>query len=435
MLHSATAQRTMSSLVQKELAAQEYVDVKAHLDFAANSFLVLAAYLMRCSGYMKDEHISGLKFLTFGISLPVLICSTMWTAEFKAEMFTIMIVSASVHLFVPVVSYIMYSRVKPSDLRGFMQMVNQGEGLAYAYQAALASFGPEGLAGMCLWDLGGNIWLAMFGNGIAASVFRPPPPGDSAESAGILRDDAEPPVLVGQPLRQRCGTNDKKVSPIEGIPEPRVEHSPVYNFSVQVVPSPSPPPALQPQLATMSTRGDLEAMAAVLEEPAASAARGILGRTGRCWKAAAPILKLPMLWGVCVGLILNLCRVPLHYMPVKVMHVLAQCFPPLLYVLLGSVLRFRLGAKEYRIVLQALVCRWMLLGAISVLIWHSSLDKFVRAVAVLALATPCTTTLLIYGAEFGFDAGRCAMTYNISALCSFMAIHLINLFLVAEVPA
>lgn len=178
-------------------------------------------------------------------------------------------------------------------------------------------------------------------------------------------------------------------------------------------------------------------MAGVLEDPSTSAFRElyqcIAGRD--CWRVIVPILKLPMLWGVLAGLLLNFFQMPLHYGPIKVMHLLAQCFPPLLYILLGSVLRFRLGLWEYLTVLRSLACRTALYLVIGVAIWFSPLDSFVRGVAVLCLSCPCSTTLLIYGAEFNYDAPRCAMTYNFSALLSALMIHLWSIVLITPKAA
>lgn len=412
----------MSSVLQAELSRPDYADVRSHMDFAANACLVLAAYAMRYTGYMKDEHIAGLKFLTFGVSLPVVLCSVLWTAEFKASLLIVGGLSMLVHALIPLVVYVMYCRVKPNERRGYMAMATQGCGLPFSYQAILSTLGPEGLTAACLWEIGGNLWLVIIGNGIVASLFKPP--ADNYECKETLTEGTgEQPEVIGQTVRQRC----------ESAPE----------FSSLGVPNPDNKQEPRPKLVPMSSHhnlsinaADLEAMANVLD--GSSSVTGVsrqalrsAGAGKKCWQVLEPIFKLPLLWGVVAGIGLNVCQVPFHYMPIKVMHILAQCFPPLLYILLGSVLQFRLGREEYIIVLQALACRWLLLGSIAAAVWFSTLDKLVRGVVILCLATPVSTTFLIYAAEFGYNAQRIAMTYNISAVFSVLLIHVLNTCLVA----
>eukprot|EP00928_Gymnodinium_smaydae_P032109 TRINITY_DN2333_c0_g3_i1.p1 TRINITY_DN2333_c0_g3~~TRINITY_DN2333_c0_g3_i1.p1 ORF type:complete len:437 (-),score=46.72 TRINITY_DN2333_c0_g3_i1:11-1321(-) len=434
----------MSDTIRDELADPVYADIRSHLNFAANAFIVVMAYIMRRTGYLKEEHVAGLQFLTFKISLPVMLISVLWVSEFERSLLTVGLVSLAVHALIPLVIWNAY-RVRPCDRRGLMLMASQGEGLVYAYQALSASFGPAGLTSACMWDIFGNLWLAIIGNGLAANMFQPPA-NDYLEQEKMLQSSGMQSPNGKETLRQRQ-TNDKRIAP-----EPD---------AVVPVPDSSDPARLQQKASERNgsaravaattlgarvagddddddrcslgsstcDRTEVETMATVLGDSAVSAVRGF--RTGQLKQMLVPILKMPMLWGVLIGMSLNLCRVPFHYLPVKVMHLLSQCFPPLLYILLGSVLRFRMGVKEYAIVLWAVAARWMLLGSIGMAIWFSPLDEFVRSVAILCLATPCTTTLLMYGAEFGYNASCCAMTYNLSALTSVVMVYILQTFLVS----
>eukprot|EP00927_Polykrikos_kofoidii_P060031 TRINITY_DN55108_c0_g1_i1.p1 TRINITY_DN55108_c0_g1~~TRINITY_DN55108_c0_g1_i1.p1 ORF type:complete len:435 (-),score=41.19 TRINITY_DN55108_c0_g1_i1:13-1179(-) len=387
------------------------------------------AYGMRMAGFLKDSHIAGLKFLTFNISLPMLLCSVLWTSEFKSQFLTIAVVSAVAHSLIPLSAYVLTFQVEPRELRGYLMMTCQGSGLAYSYQAIISSFGVDGLAAACLWDIGGNLWLMILGNGIVGSIFRPPPVADT-ETVAVLGHNEELPEVVGQTIKQRAA--EAETSSDEAEPPQ------AHEFAIQ---------------STQEANSvDLDRIIAVLEDPAATVSREYAEKMGSfqnpkqqqpeteddtspVWKMAAPIVKMPVLWGVLVGVALNVCRVPLHYLPIKVMHVLAQCFPPLLYILLGSVLRFSLGRTEYIVVIQALLRRWLIMGTIASIVWFLPLDSVTHCIIVLCLAAPATTTMLMYAAEFGYNAPRCAMTYNLSALTSMFVIHLLNTTLVAKTRA
>jgi len=189
-------------------------------------------------------------------------------------------------------------------------------------------------------------------------------------------------------------------------------------------------PGLEVDLEMIATS---QSAPAVLQDPLGASSAKIKAPTLSWREILAPIIRMPMLWAAVLGCLFNVIGVPLNYLPLKILQTLSQCFPPLLYLLLGSVLRFRLGGHQYLEVLQALCLRCCIWGAVASVVWFTLPLSFQhRVIIVLICASPTSTTLLQYSQMFGYDAPRSAMTYNLSAVLSMAGIHVLSHSMVAR---
>merc|ERR1712080_565959 len=104
---------------------------------------------------------------------------------------------------------------------------------------------------------------------------------------------------------------------------------------------------------------------------------------------------------------------------------LGTAFAPLLYAIVGSDLRFNLGSASYRVVLNVLVCRWLLnlVGIAVVRLMPWGLDARARGVMTLLMLTPLPSMFIMYTGLYGYRADKAAVIYNLSAISSLFALN------------
>eukprot|EP00746_Dinoflagellata_sp_MGD_P048156 gnl/MRDRNA2_/MRDRNA2_219325_c0_seq1.p1 gnl/MRDRNA2_/MRDRNA2_219325_c0~~gnl/MRDRNA2_/MRDRNA2_219325_c0_seq1.p1 ORF type:complete len:383 (+),score=39.72 gnl/MRDRNA2_/MRDRNA2_219325_c0_seq1:135-1151(+) len=141
---------------------------------------------------------------------------------------------------------------------------------------------------------------------------------------------------------------------------------------------------------------------------------------------AAPAAKTPVLWGVFVGITLNLTGVPFYPLPAMALKALTGAFPPLLYFLLGASLRFNLSCSSYSTVVRILLARQvMCVLAVAFVRFIYPLDDRTRSILTLSLFAPIATTFIMFAGQHGYKMDIVAMIKNISDVFSMILLNVI----------
>jgi len=412
-------------------------ELRPHVDFVSNTVTIILAYCLRRLGVLQDEHVSGIRVLTFSICLPMVLGGALWTAELDSGLFFVVLLAAATNALQIALVTFCFAWQK-GNLRGYYMMACLGNGLAYTYGPFLSDerFGARAMAISLCWDLGGNLWLATAGYGVIAAMFAQHQcQHDDAFDSSTLED-----APASQTVRSRTDvqrTQENAVGQMDmGQPAPsafgaahtsgeydateggQAQGSELASDCVEL----GKPNAYLSRMQTVS--GFVAAQ--VCRDLGFGGGRsaksgGIVGISGKA--LCTNILKMPLLWGAFTGLGLCMARVPPHPIPLRVANTLANAFPPLIYVLLGMALQFNLGREYYGQVAKALICRWAVSALMILIVRQYPVDDLTRAVLTLSYACPTPATLIMFQSQFNYHTGRSIMTYNVGALVAVCAIQ------------
>jgi len=410
-------------------------ELQPHLDFAANAMTVIFGFMLKRMGVLKDDHISGMRALTFSICLPMLICRVLWTAQLDGSLLTIAFTSTLMNA----IQFILVAACfacADHRTKGFYMMACMGNGLAYSYQTILNTpeLGSRGMAISMCWDLGGNLWVAVILHGLIAGWYAPAPISK--------RESPEGPEGTGSSLRDRVAAVARPLQSI--FPEETFHELPdkhganagssqvpnIVGNSQQVEISRYASSGVEEQ--DLENHHSIRNMHTLSGEVIAKMQRELRESRSstrpRLGALLLTVVKLPMLWGAMLGLCLCCLQVPPHPLPIRMLNALSDAFPPLIYILLGVALQFDLGTQFYGQVAIALICRWMICGTMALIFRQLPVEPIAKSVVTLGYACPISTTFIVYTAQFNYPMARSIMTYNVAALVSVAVIHSLGNF-------
>lgn len=393
------------------------VDMQQYIDFVSNCCFILVGFLFRRFGLIRKEHLPGIQVCVFTVCLPLLMVGVLWTAQLDRHVLRVLGFSALIQT-LNIVIALVATRHANRNRRGFYLMVSTAGAMAYVYPVILRSerFGLAVVPIVVMWELGGNIMVAVLFHGYVAQMYAPKsedaptllPGTPSGQHARELFSGHALPTGT-EPAPQRLGITCEAL-PVEG------------HGTLDGVPSPPETPTDSKNLRSMSMRS-LRSTRSSLDIVAKASAVSIK-------KLFGILVRTPLIWGLAIGLFLNLASVPYTALPGRALRAVSSAFPPLLYVLLGSTARFDLGFASYGAVFKSLCGRWaMNLLLILVVRYTIPLDPKTIDVITLCLVAPITTTFVMYSGQNGYRMDQVSMTKNISDVVSLVMLNLLSLFL------
>lgn len=393
-------------------------ELRPHVDFVCNSLVIVLGYTLKRVGLLKEEHVSGIRALTFWVCLPMMLCRVLWTAQLDSSLLLVAVISAVTQCIVVALAStcMLFADFKN---QGFYMSSVLGCGLAYSYDVLLNSAHAEtAMATSLLWDLGGNIWLAVVVQGIIAGLFAPPSEEEADISAKPLHR-ANPETTLRNRSSSDVGTS---------LPPNTIGVQDTLASEGVGTGGRQPGIALQTDEEQPSLPR-IARMHSVSADVVKHVANGLTSRatpSRRISGLLCTVLQMPLLWGAFAGLLLCVAGVPAHPVPLRLLNTLAGAFPPLLYVLLGISLQFNLGRDFYGQVAKALLFRWSICAIMIFIVRQYPVEPATKWVMTLSFACPLPTTAIVYTDQFNHPMPRVIMTYNIAALASVMAIHTLS---------
>ena len=146
---------------------------------------------------------------------------------------------------------------------------------------------------------------------------------------------------------------------------------------------------------------------------------------GNLWSSIIFTLKLPILWGMVLGLVLNSFDVKLPLKLDEGLHLLAGATIPISLLLMGiqiATSRFKLGSYELCASLMRLLGGAIVAYLVAKLLGLKMLDL---QVLVLESAMPSALASFLIVNEFGGDAARTTRIVVVSTLLSFLTLPLV----------
>mmetsp|Transcript_48323 Transcript_48323/g.104049 ORF Transcript_48323/g.104049 Transcript_48323/m.104049 type:complete len:406 (-) Transcript_48323:507-1724(-) len=402
-----------------EYEAELPENFQQYIDFTTNLFFLVVGFVLRRMGFIKEEHLSGMQVLVFTLCLPFLMAGVLWTAAIEQEVMKVLLASAITNT-VGVSIGLMAAQRLPPKMRGQYLMACTGSAMAYVYPVVLKAerLSAVGVPIVVMWELGGNIVVAVVFHGLVAQAYSPkrweghPLQGATPEatptSAQALDKFPEIPP-------QTIGTATSSTSPDELV------FSELTNRTSDINPSVA---GLRARAGSGSEENGTSAAPRTIGSQVVSALRRSVG----------VIIRTPLIWGIIVGLTLNISGTPFTALPGRAVNALTGSFAPLLYVLLGASLRFNLGLAMYGTVAKTLALRWTL-GAILVLFTRFVLPLFIPlsnimlGVISLCIFAPITTTCVMFSGQHGYKMDLVAMTKNISDVVSLILLTVLSLLI------
>eukprot|EP00928_Gymnodinium_smaydae_P023854 TRINITY_DN19516_c0_g2_i1.p1 TRINITY_DN19516_c0_g2~~TRINITY_DN19516_c0_g2_i1.p1 ORF type:complete len:233 (+),score=32.75 TRINITY_DN19516_c0_g2_i1:66-764(+) len=168
-------------------------DLTPYVDVATNACFLCLGFSLRRLGVITDEHLPGMKLLTFTICLPLLMTGVMWTSKVDSSVLVAGAASFICHALWVLLSLFMARWTNPSD-RGWYLMTTTAGALAYVYPVLMRSerFGPAALPVAVMWELGGNIQVAVLFHGMVAEMYSP-----NRREQGLTAKSAPEPQVIG----------------------------------------------------------------------------------------------------------------------------------------------------------------------------------------------------------------------------------------------
>lgn len=364
-------------------------ELQANVDFVSNMGIVLLVFVLRKIGVVKADHLPGIQLLAFTLSLPMLVFGVTWSAVIDESLISVFFAAVLTHA-VWGLAVSMIVRCMDIRHRGLYSMAMTGGSMAFVYPQLIhsARFGPQSAAIVVMWELGGNLAMAIIFYGLSASAYAPVPTGE-AEGASLAAPGGEDGRAGAVRMRS-------------AVPQPTM--LPV------VVGAPAEVPDDQ--------GGGIAASRGF----APHVATGLLA----CRESVGPVVRSPVIWAAFSGLALNVMGVPVYPLPARSVQALSSSFPPLLYAFLGANLRFDLSLDAYGTVLRVLLARLVVCGLVSLLVWYAvPLSSNAKGVFMLCIAAPIASSFCMYTSKYGYRMDQCAMIYNLCCIASLVVLTLL----------
>eukprot|EP00929_Paragymnodinium_shiwhaense_P051749 TRINITY_DN25999_c0_g1_i1.p1 TRINITY_DN25999_c0_g1~~TRINITY_DN25999_c0_g1_i1.p1 ORF type:complete len:399 (+),score=43.81 TRINITY_DN25999_c0_g1_i1:151-1347(+) len=380
-------------------------ELRQHLDFVGNVLIIALGFVLRRAGLVTEGHLSGIRTLTFTFCLPALLISIMWTTEIRQELVAILGFSFMTQALW--ISFVLVMvRFLPEEHRGFYALTASANSLAYVYPVLMQyeRFSEQATAMVVLWELGGNLAVAVIFYGVVANAYSP-----QAEEEGKQFLPAAPKkisrTLTVSDLDKRPAVVGKRsrTSTLGGLTE--------LSSAASVLPVGEDGMPCSPTQDKLAQREGNQYFRTVAGKGAAF---------------LVPLIRSPMIWTAVVGLSLGLAGVPYTSVPGKSLNALAAAFPACLYVLVGCCLEFDIGGSGYGLVFKALLSRWLCNGLVICLVRFAyPLTEEAKAVLTLCVISPIASPYLYYAGLYGYSSGQTAMAYNVAAVTSLFAMTLV----------
>jgi len=149
-------------------------DLQQYIDFTTNCGFLLFGFLLRRLGFIKDVHLPGMQVLIFTLCLPMLMVGVLWTAHIDQQVLKVLGASALTNTLWTLGAVLMARRSDPTR-RGFYLMTSTASAMAYVYPVILRSdrLGVKAVPIVVMWELGGNIVVAVLFHGLVAQSYAP----------------------------------------------------------------------------------------------------------------------------------------------------------------------------------------------------------------------------------------------------------------------
>jgi len=371
------------------------VELRTRLDFVSNLSILLFAFALRKIGLVRPEHTPGMQALTFTFCLPAIIFLVTWTVELRSELLSVVLISALTNLVWAGLVACFVRRCTPQN-RGLYSMATTGGSMSFVFATVLRSerLGAEAAAIVAMWELGGNMAVAVVFHGISASAYAPQVDDDADSTTSSLH----------------------RLSSSESVATIRPSKT-----AASVLPVVSPEQVLPVVIGVPSVDGG-----GVQARKHSSAERLALALAGGA-KLLQPALRNPVMYAMLLGITLNLSGVPVYPLPARAAQSLMGAFPPLLYAFLGANLRFDLGPEGYALVAKVITARLAACAPLALLARFAlPLSERMCGVIVLCLAAPIASSFLMYSAQYGYRMDQNVMVFNVSALVALILLTMLE---------
>ncbi len=133
------------------------------------------------------------------------------------------------------------------------------------------------------------------------------------------------------------------------------------------------------------------------------------------------VLTLPVVLAMLFGLTINVFSVPMPTLFYDFLDVLAKANKPLVLLLMGIYMSFRLNQKQVFDLSKVLLIRYTI-GLLLVLVLYYFLpqDSVMRNVLIICVVLPLGMTILPFSDEMNYDSRLAGTLVNISLLISFV---------------
>ncbi len=146
------------------------------------------------------------------------------------------------------------------------------------------------------------------------------------------------------------------------------------------------------------------------------------------------VLKLPPLWGIAAGMLLNLLQITLPQTVLKTLDLFGSLVVPLMIFSIGLALTFPRVAHAYA-VLPAVVIKMVVSPVLTLFIAQAvGLDGEVLAACVIEGAMPTMVLSLLIAARFGLDVSLSAFAIVVTTALSFITLPLVAALAGAVAP-
>jgi hypothetical protein len=145
------------------------------------------------------------------------------------------------------------------------------------------------------------------------------------------------------------------------------------------------------------------------------------------------IISLPPIWGILIGIILNLTGIPLPSFMTKALDMLSSIVIPLMIFSIGLALSI-LKVKHAYIIIPAVIIKLIVSPFISFIAAYSlGLDRIALASCFIEGAMPTMVLSLLIAARFKLDTSLSAFTIVVTTIISFItlpvAIHITKILI------
>lgn len=152
---------------------------------------------------------------------------------------------------------------------------------------------------------------------------------------------------------------------------------------------------------------------------------GAKNRTLTPKDSLAIILKLPPLWGIFFGIILNILKAPLPEIILKVLDMFSGLVVPLMIFSIGLALSLSV-ARQFHLVFPVILLKLLLSPLLSVFIAKGlHLEGTAFKAVILEGAMPTMVLSLLLAAEFELDVSLSAFAILVTTLLSFITLPLV----------
>jgi hypothetical protein len=132
------------------------------------------------------------------------------------------------------------------------------------------------------------------------------------------------------------------------------------------------------------------------------------------------VVRLPPLQAMCIGLIINVLKIPIPTIATDALEMIARANKPIVLIMMGIYLNFVFEKKQLLDVSKVLMIRYALGLTVVGLLYAFMSPCIERSVLIVLVVAPVGLTVLPFSDEFHYDTRIAGLLVNLSLIFSFV---------------